>query len=117
MSLHQCVIRSTVSFILLPQLPRQILRLQVCVPAQHTQILVAGDAGHFHDVEAFLEQPGGGLVTQVVKVQIPDAGAVCRAPECAFDRFGGETGEDRTMQAAGLGAQDPDGGGGERHGA
>lgn len=47
---------------LLPQLPRQILRFQMRVPAQHAQILVAGDAGHLHDIEAFLEQAGGGFV-------------------------------------------------------
>ena len=49
------------------QLPRQILRLQVCVSAQHAQVLVARDARDLHNVQAFLEQTRCRLVTQVVK--------------------------------------------------
>jgi len=45
------------------------------VPPQHAQVFVIGDDRHLYDVEAKLEQAGGGLVAQVVKVQVLDAGA------------------------------------------
>jgi len=46
----------------------------VRLPTQHAQILVSGGTGQFHDVEAFLEQAGGGLVSQVVKTEVLEAG-------------------------------------------
>jgi hypothetical protein len=42
------------------------------IPAQHAQILVSGDAGDLHDVQPFLEQPGGGLVAQVMESEVFD---------------------------------------------
>ena len=41
--------------LVLSQLPRQILCLQVRVSAQHAQVFVAGDACDLHDVETLLE--------------------------------------------------------------
>ena len=76
----------------------------MCIPSQHAQVLVAGDAGDFHDIEALLEQPGGGLVAQVMKPEVFDAGPAYRADIGAFDGFGGDAGENVAMQAAGQGA-------------
>jgi hypothetical protein len=53
------------SFIYSTKFPRQILRLQVRIPPQHTQILAPGDARDLHGVEPLFEQPGGRLVAQV----------------------------------------------------
>jgi hypothetical protein len=44
------------------------------VPPQHAQVLVAGDARDFHDVQSLLEQPGGRLVAQVMEAEVFDAG-------------------------------------------
>ena len=46
----------------LTQLLRQLFRLQMRVPPKHAQVFVAGDARDLHDVQTFLEQPGGRLV-------------------------------------------------------
>ena len=64
----------------------------MCIPSQHAQVLVAGDAGDFHDIEALLEQPGGGLVAQVVEAEVFDVGPAYRTQLGALDRFGGDTG-------------------------
>lgn len=84
---------------LLSQFLRQILRLQMRVPPQHTQVFVTGDGRYFHDVEAALEQACGGLMAQVVKAQILDTGAVHGANVGAFDRFGSEAGEYLAVKA------------------
>mgnify|MGYP001817854514 FL=1 len=76
----------------------------MCIPSQHAQILVAADAGDFHDIETLLEQPRSGLVAQVMKPETFDAGPAYRADIGAFDSFGGEAGENVTMQTAGQGA-------------
>ena len=93
----------------LSKLPRQVLCLKMCIATQHTQILVPGDAGNFHDIQPFLEQPGGGLMAQVVESQVLDTGPAYGADIGTLDGLGGEAGEDRAMQAAGQGAQYPDG--------
>lgn len=67
------------------------------------------DAGDFHDIQPLLEQPGGGLVAQVVEPQVLDAGPAYSADVGTFDGFGGDAGEGLPMQAAGQGAQHPDG--------
>ena len=72
----------------------------MCIAVQHAQVLVPGDAGDFHDVQPLLEQPGGGLVAQVMEAQVLDAGASHGADIGALDGLGGEAGEDRAMQAA-----------------
>ena len=68
---------------------------------------MAGDAGDLHNIQALLEQPGGGLVTQVVEPEVLDAGTSHRANVGTFDGLGGEAGEGLPM---GQGAQYPDGG-------
>ena len=45
------------------------------IPAQHAQILVPGNTGDFHNIQPFLEQPGSGLVAQIVEPEILDTGA------------------------------------------
>ena len=62
------------------------------IPAQHAQILMPGDAGDFHDIQALLEQPGGGLVAQVVEPQILDPGSAHCADVGAFDGLSGDAG-------------------------
>ena len=76
----------------LTQFLRQVLRLQVGISAQHAQILVAADAGDSHDIETLLEQPRGGLVAQVMKPDVFEAGPAYRADIGAFDGFGGKAG-------------------------
>jgi len=71
---------------------------------------MAGDAGRLHDVEVFLEQPSGGLVAQVVKVQICDTGPAYGASVGAFYSLGGEAGEAPAVDAAGECTQHLDGG-------
>ena len=39
----------------LSQLPRQIFCLQMRIPSQHAQVLMAGDAGDLHDIQTLLE--------------------------------------------------------------
>ncbi len=48
------------------------------IPPQHAQVFMAGDAGYLYAIEALLEQPGGGLVAQVVEPEVLDAGSVYR---------------------------------------
>ena len=93
-----------------PQLPRQVLRLQVRIPPQHAQILVPRDARHLHDVEALLEQPGGSLVTQVVEAEVFDVGPFYRTHLRALDGLGGDAAEDVTVQGTGEGTRHGDGG-------
>ena len=88
----------------------------MCIATQHTQILVSGDAGDLHNIQSFLKQPGGGLMAQVVESQVLDAGPAYGADIGTLDGLGGKAEKDRTVQAAGQGAQHPDGGGGQRHG-
>ena len=88
----------------LSKLPRQVLCLKMCIATQHTQVLVPGDAGNLHDVEAFLEQPGSGLMAQVVESEVLNAGPAHSADIGALDGLSGEAGEDRSVQAAGQGA-------------
>lgn len=52
---------------------------------------MASDTGHFHDVEAFLEQPGGGLVAQVVESEIHDPGPANGANIGTIDRLRGKS--------------------------
>lgn len=40
------------------------------VPLEHGKRFVAGNAGRFHYVQAFLKEPTGGLVAQVVQSNI-----------------------------------------------
>ena len=61
---------------------------------------MAGDAGDFHDVETLLEQSRRGLVVQIVKAQVLDAGPANGASEGAFDRFGGQTREHLAVDVA-----------------
>jgi hypothetical protein len=82
----------------------------MCIPPQHAQIFVAGDAGDFHDVQSLLEQPGGRLVTQVVEAEFLDTGPSGRAHVGALHRLGGDAGENIAVQGAGQGAQYDDGG-------
>ena len=50
----------------------------MCIAVQHAQVLVPGDAGDFHDVQPLLEQPGGGLVAQVMEAQVLGASGASR---------------------------------------
>ena len=85
----------------LPQLLRQILRLQVGVPSQHTQILVPGDARDLHDIQPFLEQPSGGLVAQVVEAEVFDSGPSGCPHVGTLHGLGGDAGEHIAVQTAG----------------
>lgn len=62
---------------------------------------MAGNTGDLHDIQAFLEQPGGGLVAQVVEAQVLDAGPAHGTDIGTLDGLGGDAGEDRAVKAAG----------------
>ena len=47
----------------------QVFGPEVRIALQHLQRFVAGDRSHFHDIEAALEEPGSGLVAQIVKAE------------------------------------------------
>jgi hypothetical protein len=66
---------------------------------------VAGDGRYLHDIETQLEKARGGLVAQVVKVQVLDACAAGRSGEGPFDCLGGEAGEHLAVEAAGQRTQ------------
>ncbi len=70
------------------------------VSAQHPQVLVAGNTGDLHDVEALLEQTAGGFVAQIVEAQVLNGGAAHGAGIGAFHGFGGEPGEHPAVNAA-----------------
>ena len=69
---------------------------------------MAGDAGDLHDIETLLEQPGGGLVAQVVEPEVLDAGPAHRADVSTLNGLGGKAGECLPVKTAGQGAQYPD---------
>lgn len=50
----------------LPKPRQQVERAEVRVSLEHCKTLMSGDGGDFHHVEALLEQPGCGLVAQIV---------------------------------------------------
>ncbi len=76
-------------FELLSQLFRQILSLQMRIPPQHSQVLVPGDTGDFHNIQSLLEQPGSSLVAQVVESQVIDASTMYRTDVGTFDGLDG----------------------------
>jgi hypothetical protein len=52
-----------------PELPRNLRRAEMRVALQHDQRLVAGDGGHFQQVEVLLDEAAGRFVTQIVEVR------------------------------------------------
>lgn len=70
------------------QLGGEVRRIQMGVPLQHLQSLVPRDAGHLHRVKPLLEQTTGGLMPQVVKVEVNQPGTITRTHERAFDGLG-----------------------------
>jgi hypothetical protein len=50
-----------------PQIPDQIFCFEVGVSAQHPQVVVTGENGDLHDVEALFDSSARSFVAQLVK--------------------------------------------------
>jgi hypothetical protein len=63
------------------QLQSQVLRLEVCIPLEHSQVLVPCDSSNLHYIEALLKEPRSGLVSKVMESQITDTSPrACSSP-------------------------------------
>lgn len=72
----------------------------MCIPAQHAQILVSGNTGYFHDVEAEFEKARCCLMPQIMEMEVFNPGPVYGADIDAFDGLGAEAGECLAVDAA-----------------
>ena len=71
------------------QLGRQVLGPKMGIALQHLEILMTGDAGHFHYPKgAEFKKPTGCLVAQIVKIEVLDSGLVADTLKCLGDSVG-----------------------------
>ena len=72
------------------------------VPAQHPQVFVAGNAGHFHYIQAKLEEVRRDLMPQVMEMEVFNSGPAYGTDIGVFDGFRGEVGECLAVDAGKL---------------
>ena len=54
----------------LAELFGEVFGAQVCIPFEHPQILMSGNGGGLHDIEALFKEAAGAFVSTVVKPNI-----------------------------------------------
>ena len=80
----------------LTQFQSQVLCPEVCIPLQHSQVLVSRDGSHLHHIKPILKEPSGGFMSQVMKPEINDVIPAESSAPCTFQRLKVQ-GEDRLM--------------------